>query len=522
MRTLPGQPLRRLSSTQYRNTVRDLFGADLAQTLLNGSIFPTTVISSGFINDAEANSVNTEESNAIEDNAERIATLVLAAPDRFVRALLPCPLANSLGDADIDACINKFIGEFGQRVYRRPLTAGETTIVRNLYDRVRVDQPAIEAWSALLQFFVQSPALLYRVERGASQTSSGFTRLTSYEMASRLSYFLLDSLPDEELFAEAAADRLLTVAQVAVQARRLIQTGAFNQVLDGFHRDWLRLYTLEQTGKDQSVFPEYTPAVKASMLEEASQLVRYVLDEADGSVATLLGTKITPVNSVLAAFYGVDASGATDADTWVPVEVPNRRGLLTLGSLMATLSNVDRTNAIHRGAFFQREILCNRLPAFPANLDTQGPLEDTSMLPTARERLSPLLANGTCKACHSQFNPTGLAFEKYDAVGLWREQENGADIDASGTLSLDGTEQMFADPLELAEQISQSEQARDCYTLQWYRAALGRREFAEDACSLAVAQRDTADASGDLREMIVAITQTDGFMYRTPADEVGP
>lgn len=516
-RSLPGQPLRRLSSTQYHNTLRDLFGPELGAELIDGSLFPLTQISAGFVNDAEANVVNTAESNAIEDSAERVATELLADPDRYAAELLPCDVPSTQDDAAIDACIDDFIEQFGLRAYRRPLTESELMIARGLYDELRAEQSALEAWSALVQYFVQAPALLYRVERGLGTTRSGLVRLSDYEMASRLSYFFLDSMPDAQLFAAAEAGELRMPAEVAEQARRLMDAPTFRAAFDGFHRDWLRAYELEQAGKDTDVFPDYTPEVQASLLEEASQLVRYVLDEGDGNIASLLGSPELPVNSTLAEFYGVMAEGA-DQDTWVPVAVPERRGLLTLGSFMATLAETDRTNPIHRGAFFQREILCNQLPAFPANLDTQTPLEDTSMLPTARERLSPLLENATCMGCHAQFNPTGLALENYDAVGRFREQENGAQIDASATLVLDGASRSFDTGSELIEAMAASDDARQCYTLQLYRAALGRREFGADACSLALADRAALEHGGDLRELLVAITQTDGFLYRQPIE----
>jgi hypothetical protein len=520
-RVLPGQPLRRLSSRQYENTLGDLFGEELAVPLLQGSLFPVTAIESGFVNDAEANTVNTDESNAIEDNAERMATLVLNDAERYARALLPCALQDGFADTDVDACIDRFIAEFGLRAYRRPLSGAETAIARGLYDGLRSEQGALPAWSALLQFFVQSPALLYRVERGAGTTAGGLLRLSDYEMATRLSYFFLDSMPDRELFAAAEAGELSTPAQVATHARRLMSAPEFSRVLDGFHRDWLRLYELEHGSKDMTAFPLYTAEVQQSLMQEIPRRLRHVLDEGDGSVVTLLGDSRSPVNSVLAEFYGVDAPGA-GPDTWVPVELPDRRGLLTLASVMATLAEPDRTNPIHRGAFFQKEVLCNQLPAFPANLDTATPLLDSSMLPTARERLAPLLQNSSCMGCHALFNPTGLAFENYDAAGLWRERENGALIDASGRVTLDGAEHDFDTPLELVERLAHSEQVRDCYSLQWYRAALGRREFAQDGCSLELARAAASESDGDLRELLVAITQTDGFMYRQPIEENTP
>ena len=517
-RVLPQQPLRRLSSTQYRNTLTYLFGDQLAAPFVAGSLFPETVIQTGFSNDAEANLVNTQESNAIEDNAERIASQVLPNIDGYAMGLLPCELKPGWQDAELDACVPDFISEFGLRAYRRPLTDAERAIAQGLYDGLRdSDQSAGEGFAALLQFFVQSPALLYRVERGAGVSASGLQKLSDYEMATRLSYFFLDSMPDDELFSAAEEGRLSTPAQVATEARRLMASPRFLPVLESFHRDWLRLYELERADKDAELFPAYSPSVRDSLLQEVSQQVRAVLEDQDGAVSTLLAGTTTHVNSVLAEFYGVSAPGA-DAQTWVPVELPHRRGVLTLASVMATLAKTDRTNPIHRGAFIQREILCNRLPAFPANLDTQTALLDTSMLPTARERLSPLLQTSPCMGCHVQFNPTGLAFENYDAVGQWRDEENGAAIDASSEVTIDRELQSFATPLELVEAFADSQQVLDCYALQWYRDALGRREFEEDACSLALAQRAVADSGGDLKELLVAITQTDGFMYRQPTD----
>lgn len=520
-RALPVQPLRRLSSTQYHNTLRELFGATLAEPLLSDSVFPRTVVSAGFVNDAEANLVNTAESNAIEDNAERIASLVLADPGPYLNGLMPCSLPAAPLDADIDACIDGFIESFGARAYRRPLTGSETDIVRGLYDTVRAEQSATEGFAALLQFFTQSPALLYRVERGAGEVVPGLLRLTDHEMASRLSYFFLDSMPDAELLAAAEAGALSTREEVRAQAERLLDTPAFIRASAAFHRDWLQLYALEQGGKDAALFPTYTAEVRASLLQEVSHFVEHVLDELDGNVASLLGSSSVPVNRALAEFYGVEVQGASD-EAWVPAELADRRGIFTLASSMAAHADADRTHPIHRGVFFQREVLCNPLPTFPGNIDTVGPLEDTSMLPTARERLAPLMTNGQCSGCHTLFNPTGLAFERFDAVGLWRDTENGATIDSSGSLALDGEQLAFETPLELSEAVAHSGQARDCYARQWYRAALGRREFAEDACSLALAEQAAADSDGDLRELLLAVTQTDGFLYRRVLEQEAP
>ncbi len=507
-RTVPNQPLRRLSSTEYHNTMRDLFGDDLGRRVVEGSRFPETLISSGFSTNAEANIVNTAESNAIEDNAERIASLIDEDPDTFIEQLMPCDLGDSPTNADIDGCVDDFIDGFGLRAYRRPLTESERDLARAVYDDIREGEPARFAFAGLVQYFVQAPATLYRVERGLEAEGEFLLPLTGYERATRLSYLFRGSMPDQELFDAAASGELDEPAAVVAHAERLMAGDAFFEVVERFHREWLELYDFEW--KPPEEFPDFDPA-RGSLGQEQGQFLRYVLDEGDGTVSSLLNSNTYPVNSVLASYYGVSGGGSSE-DEWLPVELPNRRGLLTQASLMAVLANSTETNPIHRGAFVQTQILCRALPALPGNVDIQGPLQDTSDLPTARERLSPLLERGDCSGCHNVINPVGLAFETYDAVGHWRDEENGTPIDASGVLTLDGAEVVFSDAVELVEAIAQSDEARNCYATNWFREALGRSEFAEDACSLDALHTATEAAGGDVRELLLALVQTDAFL----------
>jgi Protein of unknown function (DUF1592)/Protein of unknown function (DUF1588)/Protein of unknown function (DUF1595)/Protein of unknown function (DUF1585)/Protein of unknown function (DUF1587) len=514
-RVLPTQPLRRLSDEQYRNVITDLFGASLAAPLLAGSLFPPTVIKGGFAADANANVVNTAQSNAVEDEAERIATTILASPDKYLRALLPCTLPATVTDAAIDTCVNAFIAKFGQRAYRRPLTTSETALARRVYDLIRPTQGAVAGWVSVVQYFMQAPALLYRVERGAGPSPDvpGLLRLTDHEMATRLSFLFLNGAPDSALLDAAAAGALATSAQVSAQARRLMQEPRFLAAMGAFHRDWLRLYELAEMTKDTAIFPDFTPAVEASLLEENTRLGQAVLADPAASIASLLVAKEVPVNATLAAYYGVTAPGATDT-AWVSAAVPHRSGLLTSGALMAALSKVNRSNPIHRGAFIRTGIMCDTLPGLPANVDTAGPLQDTAGLPTARQRLAPLTTRADCKACHLQINPSGLALENYDGAGKWRDQEGGTTIDASGALDVGKGPVTFSTPAEFLSLLAGSDKVRDCYGLQWLRAALGRLEAPEDACSIATLKSAVVKSGGDLRALLVALTQTDAFLYR--------
>jgi hypothetical protein len=514
-RVLPTQPLRRLSDEQYSNVITDLFGAALAAPLLTDSMFPRTIIKLGFAGDANANVVNTDQSNSIEDNAEHIAATILASPDLYLRGLLPCTLPATYTDAQIDACLDRFITTFGQRAYRRPLTSNEITLARRVYDLVHPSQGAVAGWVSVVQYFVQAPALLYRVERGAGEVPEipGFIKLTGNEMATRLSFMFLNSSPDAELLKAAADGNLTSYKQVSDHARRLAQDPRFVDVMGAFHRDWLHIFELSQMTKDTTAFPDFTPTVQASLLEENTQFGRSVLGDPAATIQSLLIAEQVPVNATLAAYYGASAPGAT-ATEWVPATVPHRSGLLTSGSIMAALAKVNRSNPIHRGAFIRTAIMCDTLPGLPANVDTAGPLQDTAGLPTARQRLAPLTTRGDCKACHLQINPSGFALENYDGAGKWRDQESGTTIDASGSLDVGNGDVSFSNPSDFLRLLASSDKVRDCYSLQWLRAALGRLETPQDACSIATLKSLVVKSHGDLRELLVALTQTDAFLYR--------
>jgi hypothetical protein len=513
-RALPTQPIRRLSDEQYRNVIGDLFGAPLAAPLLVGSKFPPTVIKAGFAGDANANVVNTDQSNAIEDNADRIATTILASPDKYLRALLPCTLPATYSDTQVDACVAPFITKFGQRAYRRPLTANELALARRVYDAVKPSQGAIAGWVSVVQYFVQAPATLYRVERGAGAASvAGLIKLTGYEMATRLSFLFLNGAPDTALLDAAAAGTLSTPAQVAAQARRLMQDPRFIDAMGAFHRDWLHVFELGVTAKDPTAFPDFTPEVQASLLAENTELGRAVFADPAASIRSLLVAPAVPVNATLAKYYGVTAPGAT-ATAWVPAAVSHRSGLLTSGAVMAALSKSNRSNPIHRGVFIRTAVMCDTLPGLPANVDTAGPLQDTAGLATARLRLAPLTARADCKGCHVQINPSGFALENYDGAGKWRDQESGSAIDPSGSLDMGSGLVTFSTPADFLSQLAGTDKVRDCYSLQWLRAALGRLEAPEDSCSIATMKSAVVKSHGDLRELLVALTQTDAFLYR--------
>lgn len=502
------QPLRRLSSEQYHNVVRALVPEPVGGTLVGMSRFPATQYA-GFVNDAAANVVSSGEAERIADNAAVMAGYLLDNARTALPAVMPCASAG-YSDADIDGCIGPFIESFGRRAYRRPLTAAEVALVRRVYDEIRGPQGAEAAWASVMQYFLQAPALLYRVERGAGPVPgrTGVVRLSSWEMASRLSFFFLNSLPDDELMRAAEADELVTPAQIEAQARRLVASPAVYAAIDVFHRDWLGTGNLALELRDDPAFD----AARAAMVAETGQLVRWVMEEGDGSFHTLLTTDTLPIAAELRDIYGLPPGAAGVAT------LPERRGLLTLASVNAVRATAARPHPIKRGLFLLERVLCSSVPAFPGNVDTVTPLEGTANLPTARQRLQPLMEREDCRSCHRIINPPGLAFEHFDAVGRHRLAENGAAIDGSGSMRIDGVDTAFSGPADLIDKVAASTQARDCYAEQWFRFAAGRPETEADTCSLDEIKDVFAASGGDLREALVAITLTDAFRYRTAGE----
>jgi hypothetical protein len=504
--------LHRLSSDQMENTLRDLIPGPLGSELASLAPFPATRLESGFANDAVANRVDERTSHAIEDYAAAIGDHLLANASTALPAIMPCA-GDPFSDASIDGCIDAFIDEFGTRAYRRPLRSTEHALARGLYDAVR-PTGAVPAWAALMEFFVQSPAHLYRAEaaEGVVGPGSDVHVLSDYEVASRLSYFLWNTMPDETLFDAAKGGALARPDEVRAQAERLAGDERVLESIAAFHRDWLRIHRIDDFGSGDG----FSESLRRSFLAESRELVRDVFLEGDGTFRTLLTTNRFPIDAELAAHYGVPAP----ATPWQAVEIPNRRGILTQASTMAAIGHVDGKNVtVMRAIYLLDAVLCVGLPPFPDNVDVAATLSTTSGAATARDRLAPTLASTQCNGCHAQINPHGYAFENYDALGRYRSSENGTTIDASGTLTAGDASGPFSSATDYVDIVASSETGQRCYVRQWFRFATGRRETAEDECAIDELADGFVASGGDVRSLMVALTTTDAFRTRRVTEE---
>jgi hypothetical protein len=435
------------------------------------------------------------------------------------RATADARLARTIG-CDVaktgeDGCAKAFVAAFGERAFRRPLVAAEAADLLAVYTNVRGRGADFRTGvGAIIRTVLQAPEFLYRLELGEPAAPGvTYSRPTSFEMASRLSYFLWGSMPDDVLMAEARAGRLVTKEQVLAQARRMLDDGAgrAKEMVRDFHIALLGLGSIEKTQKDIAVFPKFGPEIPALLKQEVERFVDAAVWEGAGDLGTLLTASFGFANPRLARFYGLPA---VNGDAFVRVEHnPARRaGLLTHAAVLANLSPGNDTNPVVRGAWIRSHLFCSPAPSPPANLVIKEPTPSKNL--TTRERFAAHRSDPSCAACHALMDPIGLALESYDAVGLWRSTENGKPVDALGEIVGTDVAGAVNGPIELARKIATSADARKCLTGKWLAAAYGRSVGEADRCAVEAVDGAFAKSGGKVRDLLLALTQSDAFLFR--------
>lgn len=495
--TMGRSPMRRLTRVEYDNTIQDLLG-DASKP---AETFPEEEVSLGFDDNADALTVSPLLARGYMVASEQIAARAVAK--------LPTLLGCDPQKDGSDACAKSFIASFGKRAYRRPVDAALADALFRTFSAGR-DAFGFEVGIQLtLQQMLQSPYFLYRVETGIPVTGQpGVAKLDDWEIASRLSYLLWDSMPDDELFAAAADGKLSTKADVAAQARRMLASPRARDAVARFHVQWLDV-TDPPEDKDRTAFPTWSPAIAALLQEETRQFTtRLVLDD-DGDLAALLGAPYSYMNADLAKFYGVTGPAGRDFEK-IALDGAHRNGVLTQGSVLAVHAHPDQTSPVLRGKFVREQLLCGRLPPPPPNVATNIPTPDPHL--TTRERFDQHRKDPACAGCHDLMDPIGYGLETFDAAGLFRTTESGKPIDASGEVT--GSDVgAFRDAADLAKKLGASEDVRACVATQWFRYAYGREESDADACSRDALEAAFAASGYRIRELVVALTQTAAFRY---------
>jgi hypothetical protein len=493
---------RRLTRFEYDNTVRDLVG----DTSLPASSFPPEELFYGFDNNATDRGVSLELATQYMYAAEKIAT------NAAVDTMVPCD-ATKTGATE---CARQFITSFGKRAYRRPLQSTEVDSLLTTFDAGNVTDFATGI-RYVLQRVLQSPDFLYRVETsGPAENTSGdaakkMIPLTGFEVASRLSYFIWGTMPDGTLFAAADANALGSKEQVAAQARRMLQDPRARDVVKKFHQGWLNLGAVDAAVKSTTAYPMYSADLLPLMQSEAERFAEDVIFDGKGDLTTLFTASYTFVNDKLAPLYGLQNVTGSNLQR-VELDPSRRSGILTqLGFLTAT-AKANQTSPILRGKFVRTQLLCQTIPSPPAGVVVE--VGDPQPGQTTRERFAAHTQNPACGGCHQLLDPVGFGFEHYDGIGAWRDDDQGP-IDATGNVS--GTSiGAFDGAVDLGKKLASSPEAQKCVARQWFRFQAGRLETTEDKCTLQQLDDGFKKANFDIRELVVALTQTDGFLFRAP------
>jgi hypothetical protein len=431
-------------------------------------------------------------------------------------------------DAPDDPAAKKaaFIESFGLRAFRRPLTDDEVATFSAKFDEGATLDTTHDAFTAgvglVVESMLQSPFFLYRAELSSDVSPDDeLIHLTGYEVASKLSYTLWNTMPDDGLFAAAADGELDTPAGVEAKIDEMLADPRAADVLVSFHH---QLYQADQypqmPAKDPGVYPDFDPAIAADMEKELDLFVKHTVVDQPGGLKELLTSTTTFVNSRLAAIYGLDASKyTTDEFEQVELDPAQRSGLLTRAGFLAWKGRATQPDTILRGVFVNRLVLCQKLGDPP-------PAAAGAMLgneQTDRERVEKLTGKGSCgETCHGTFiDPIGYAFEGYDAIGQFRTTDNGQPIDASATFPFDGKPASFDGPSELATLIAASQQANECYAKYWLEYAYGR-----DAVSYDTDEVDRIAAlsrgGGSVHDIVVELLTSQSFLTRNPSEEAQP
>ncbi|MDZ4697043.1 MAG: DUF1592 domain-containing protein [Deltaproteobacteria bacterium] len=505
-------PLVRLSNTEYRNTIRDLFPKMTTSSLSLSQA--GEVETDGFLNTAIKQNTSAELIDFMQGNAETVAKAAIADLSK----LLPCAPANAAAEP---ACGTMFIATFGKQAFRRPLSAAETTKFGTFFTDARTKWGFPVAIRMVVEAFLQSPSFLYRIEAGGTPiANTSAIPLDGHAIASRLSYFLLDTMPDAKLMEAADAGRLTSADGLEAETRRLLADPRAREAVASFHSQWLRFSKMENLVKAKDLFPNFTPSMAAAMKESTVKYVDHVFFEEGHSVRALLVDDHAFVNNTLSPLYGDDlrSTGNVGAElAWQQVDAQHRSGILTQAGLLAGFAHERNDAPVLRGIFVLDRLLCTSPPPPPTDVNTTLPELTATSKQTTRQQLEMSHSSPMCASCHSAIDGIGFGLGHFDALGRYRDQEFGLPVDASGELVSTDVDGKFDGAVELGKKLANSGQVHDCVTRQWlsYSLAVPRAEL--DECMVDPLNKVLANSNGDMRELLVAVVVGNAFRHRPVA-----
>ena len=494
----PTVVLRRLTHSQYNNTVRAL----LSDSTKPAKNFPPEDYVHGFKNQYESLSTSPILAEAYSRSAERLASNAFRRGDS--RGLIPCE-PTGMNDA---ACRKTFIEQFGRRAFRRPLDAKEIAHYDALF---RTQGSFVRGAQTVIEAMLQVPSFLFWLEDTPN------AKLRPYAVASQLSYFLWNTMPDDTLLANAESGELNTREGVEKVARRMLADPRAKQGLDEFISQWLRFDRVLGVARERRVYPLFNERLAESMTEEAKRFIGYIVWN-DRDFREVFNGTYTFINSDLASVYGMERP----AREWDRVEFPpasERAGILGQALFLTATGKPGDTAPTGRGLFVREQFLCQAVPDPPPGVDTNLPPLDEGKPLTNRGRLAMHANAPMCAGCHNLIDPIGFGFEKFDAIGMRREQyklvfdseESSSGRSKEVLLDLDTSawvtgiaDSKFTSPRGLGELLAQTPQCHECVVKQLFRYMAGRQDTPADRPIVNRALDRFRDSGFRFKELMVA------------------
>ena len=417
-------------------------------------------------------------------------------------------------------CASAVLERFMMRAFRRPVTGGEVSKLVRLVEMARENGDGFERGIQLaVQAILASPQFLFRVElyrpkrdkNGKVIEKGAAVPLNPFELASRLSYFLWSSMPDDELFKLALDGKLNDDAVLEEQVKRMIRDPKAQAFVENFAGQWLQLRLLKTVNPDRGQFKTFDEPLRDAMRQESEHFFGWIMRE-DRSVLDFLDSDYTFLNERLARHYGVpDVKGPKFRR--VTLKGRERGGLITQASVLTVTSNASRTSPVKRGRWVLEEILGDAPPPAPPNVPVLSEDKKAVLSGTLRQRMEQHRTDPSCAVCHARLDPPGFGLENYDAVGAWRAKEGKFAIDASGELPTGESFNGAAELKAILYKTRKTEFVR-CLTEKMLTYALGRGVEDYDACTIEQIVKDVTADRYRFSRMVLGIVKSDPFRKR--------
>lgn len=493
--------LRRLLSRQYVSSVRGILGP-VAAAAANP---PADSTLHGFDNvGATELALPATAVEAYETSARDVAQAVIDdAPT--LDQLLPCT-PTGLDDA---ACYQAFVTDVGRLAWRRPLDAHETDLLVNLALAASAEYQSFEVGLGYaITGLLQSPYFIYSVEVGEPDPQNPpYRKLTGYELASRMSFFLLDTTPDAALLDQVEEGALATPEGVRTVAAEMVARPQARAALASFFSELYRLRDLSTLQKDTVLYPKFTDTLPAAMRQETLELINDIVWVRNADARELFTADYAFVNAELAGLYGVAAPPAGFKKTDLPAE-QKRSGILGSAAFLSRFSHPGITSPTRRGLFVQSALLCHEIPPPPVGVDTTFPADDPSMPKTMKQKLENHMKDPNCNSCHVQMDPIGFALENFDPIGAYRVADKGLPIDPTGSVEGLGS---FASPADLRSILSEDPRGAACIIRNIYRNSMGHLETKGELPVLHDLEEAFATSGYRVQSLLVELVASPGF-----------